>query len=94
MRIPNYILVLMIFFPTFSFAKAITIKVNGLVCAFCAQGIEKHFKENSDVGSVSVDLNTKIVDVQTKGDKDISDEMITKIIRDAGFTVVEIARKK
>lgn len=75
------------------FAKDITIKVNGMVCSLCAQGIEKKFKDVPEVASIKVDLDSKIVSVETKGDLDVSDDRITKIITGAGYNVASIERK-
>ncbi|MCM2348729.1 MAG: heavy-metal-associated domain-containing protein [Bacteriovoracaceae bacterium] len=74
-------------------AKDITIKVNGMVCSLCAQGIEKKFKDVSEVSSIKVDLDNKVVFLTTKGDLDINDESITKIITGAGYNVASIERK-
>lgn len=75
------------------FAKDITIKVNGMVCSLCAQGIEKKFKDVPEVASIKVDLDSKIVSVETKGDLDVSDDRITKIITGTGYNVASIERK-
>lgn len=75
-------------------AATIKAKVNGLVCSFCATGIEKTFKKQPAVESVKVDLNTKLVTIETKKDQDIDDKTIKKLIGDAGYTVVNIERQK
>ena len=74
-------------------AKDITVKVNGMVCSLCAQGIEKKFKDVSEVNSIKVDLDNKIVSITTKDDLDVDDERITKIITGAGYNVASIERK-
>jgi mercuric ion binding protein len=80
--------------PLISQAKPITVKVKGMVCAFCAQGIEKKFKALSEIEKVHVSLETKKVDLETKKDKDIDDQQITKIITEAGYDVQGIEREK
>ena len=75
-------------------AETILAKVNGLVCAFCATGIEKTFKAESAVNTVHVDLESKLVTINTKADQKMDDATITKLITDAGYTVVGIERKK
>lgn len=75
-------------------AETILAKVNGLVCAFCATGIEKTFKAESAVNTVHVDLESKLVTINTKTDQKMDDATITKLITDAGYTVVGIERKK
>ncbi len=75
-------------------AKAVTIQVKGMVCAFCAQGIEKKMKALPEVESVKVSLETKKVELNTKEGKDVPDKQLTKIINDAGYDVVKIERAK
>ena len=79
-----------------SAANADTIKasVNGLVCAFCATGIEKTFKAEAAVDTVHVDLDSKLVTIITKPKQKLDDETVTKLITDAGYSVVGIERKK
>lgn len=71
-------------------AAQITVGVQGMVCSFCAQGIEKKFKADPAVASVKVDLDKKLVLLTTKEGKTISDESIRKKITDAGFNVTSV----
>ncbi len=75
-------------------AQAETIKanVNGLVCSFCATGIEKSFKAQPEVDSVTVDLDKKLVTIATKPKQTLDDAAITKVLTDAGYSVTAIAR--
>lgn len=75
-------------------AKPVSIKVKGMVCAFCAQGIEKKFKAMGEVESVKVSLETKIVDLNFKADKNVPDDQIKKVITESGYEVVDIKRDK
>lgn len=75
-----------------AFAKTIEMDVNGLVCAFCAQGIEKTMKGFDATADVFVSLETRLVAVQLKDGSDIADAELTKAITDAGYTVVAIRR--
>ena len=79
-----------------SAASAETIKasVNGLVCSFCATGIEKTFKAEAAVEKVHVDLDNKLVTINTKSDQKMDDATVTKLITDAGYTVTNITREK
>src|SRR5690606_32255151 len=47
-------------------AATIEMKVDGLVCAYCAQGIEKTLKTKPAVDEVYVSLKHKLVAVTTK----------------------------
>jgi len=80
---------------TFLFAEnQIKIGVNGMVCSFCIQGIEKKFKKLEQLESINVDLNTKLVTLQLKGEETISDETIKNLITEAGYNVTKIERTK
>ena len=73
-------------------AQTIEMDVNGLVCAFCAQGIEKSLKAFTATGAVFVSLENRIVAVQLKDGGDIDDGALRKAITDSGYTVVAIRR--
>jgi copper chaperone CopZ len=77
-------------------AQAETIKasVNGLVCSFCATGIEKTFKAKPAVDSVHVDLDSKLVTITTKPDQKMDDATVTSLITDAGYSVTNISREE
>ena len=65
---------------------------NGLVCAFCAQGIEKRVKQFPATDDVFVSLEHRLVAVALKDGQDISDADITAAIKDAGYTTVKVTR--
>jgi mercuric ion binding protein len=73
-------------------ARSLRIEVNGLVCAFCADGITRAFKKEAATADVFVSLEDKLVAVQLKDGTDITDAVATKLLTDAGYTVVGIQR--
>jgi copper chaperone CopZ len=75
------------------FAGEIHVKVNGMVCSMCAQGIQKKFKAYPEVKSVDVNLDNKMVKIETQDGKDLNDEVVTNIIKEAGYNVAKIERK-
>jgi copper chaperone CopZ len=77
---------------TLASARTIEMDVNGLVCAFCAQGIEKTLRLFPATQAVFVSLENRIVAVQLKDGADIDDATLRKAITDAGYTVVAIHR--
>jgi copper chaperone CopZ len=77
-----------------AYADTIKASVNGLVCAFCATGIEKTFKKQPAVDAVKVDLENRLVTITTKSQQTLDDATITKLITDAGYSVTGIARDK
>ena len=75
-----------------AFANTIEMEVNGLVCGFCAQGIEKTLKGLPATEGVFVSLEHRLVAVKLKEDADIEDARLRKALKDAGYTVVAIRR--
>ena len=73
-------------------ATTIEMKVYGLVCGFCAQGIEKTLRANPATQDVVVSLENKLVAIGTKDGADISDAELTKALTDAGYDVKSIER--
>lgn len=87
---------LLIFLLTLSSAVAsadtIEMKVYGLVCAFCAQGIEKTLRSNPATEDVVVSLEHKLVAIATRTGQDIPDADLTKALTEAGYDVKGISR--
>ena len=75
--------------PAFA-AQTIKATVHGMVCAFCAQGIEKKFHSMSETKDVYVNLKKKIVAIEVKDGQTISDDTVKSTIKDAGYDVVAI----
>ncbi len=77
-------------------AQAETIKasVNGLVCSFCATAIEKTFNKQPSVEMIKVDLDNRLITINTKPDQGMDDTTVTKLITDAGYSVTGISRSK
>ena len=73
-------------------ADTIEMKVNGLVCAFCAQGIEKTLRKNPATADVIVSLEHRLVAIATKEGQDISDTELKQALKDAGYDVKAIER--
>jgi mercuric ion binding protein len=72
--------------------RTIRMEVNGLVCAFCAHGIQKALEKYPAAGEVFVDLEDRLVAVELKDGGEISDADLDTALTDAGYTVVSIAR--
>ena len=68
-------------------------EVNGLVCAFCAQGIEKKLRAFPATADVVVSLEKKLVALSTHDGQDIPDDELTGALTDAGYTVTAIHRE-
>jgi|TARA_R100000479_G_C6374606_1_gene198509 copper chaperone CopZ len=80
-----------------AYAKTIKIGVEGMVCDFCAQSIEKVFLKQPGVEKVDVNLEVgkvtvKMADVFEDNEDGISDERIKQLFLDAGYDVSKIER--
>jgi cation transport ATPase len=73
-------------------AQTIKANVNGMVCAFCAQGIEKKMRALSQTKDVYVNLKQRIVAVEVKDGQTMSDETVKDIISKAGYSVTSITK--
>ena len=88
-----FIIVTLLALPRLAPAATIEMEVNGLVCAFCAQGIEKKLRGFPATADVLVSLEKKLVAVATKEGQDIGDEELRHALTDAGYTVKSIRRE-
>jgi copper chaperone CopZ len=73
-----------------SAAQSVKATVNGMVCAFCAQGIEKRLSKLPAAKAVFVDLKQKIVAVEAKDGQTLDGQTITDEIKDAGYDVTKL----
>ena len=92
----HILLTLVIVFAVSDSALAETIKttVNGMVCAFCATGIEKTLRRQPEVATVKVDLHSKLVTITTKPGRTLSDAKIKEVITYSGYGMGKIVREK
>tara|TARA_Y100001951_G_C11250753_1_gene246222 strand:- start:583 stop:873 length:291 start_codon:yes stop_codon:yes gene_type:complete len=92
------IIILLTFFLSFtSVSKSIHVDVEGLVCDFCAQSIQKVFLKQPGVEKVDVNLNNgrviiKMADVFRDDEDGISNDRIVKLFLNAGYDVIAIMR--
>ena len=70
--------------------STIKAEVNGMVCAFCAQGIEKKMKAMPQASDVYVNLDKRLVAVQMKPGQTVPHDKIKAVIADSGYDVVKI----
>ena len=75
-----------------AFANTLRMEVNGLVCAFCANGITKAFTAKPEVADVHVSLEDRLVAVALKPGQDLAHAAVKKALEDAGYTVVSLQR--
>lgn len=77
-----------------AWAETIHVGVNGMVCAFCAAGIEASFKDEAAVKTVKVDMDKNLVTLTSEKPAAISDATITSVVTDAGYSVTSIHRQE
>lgn len=71
-------------------ATSLKATVNGMVCAFCAQGIEKRISKMSATKAIFVDLKKKTVAVEAKDGMTLDEKAIAAEIVEAGYDVVKL----
>ena len=71
-------------------AQSLKAEVNGMVCAFCAQGIEKKLRALPQTKDVYVNLKQRIVAVEIKDGQTLAPETIKELVKSAGYAVTTI----
>lgn len=73
-----------------SFAKDLTIHVQGMVCPLCSQGLTKHFSAQEAVLKVDVDMDKKTVHLTLKDNQTLDQKTVIKIVEDSGVAFVKM----
>ena len=61
-------------------------RVDGLACPYCAYGIEKKLNAIDGVEKIDIDLENRLVIVNVIEGVKLSDEQMTQLFDDAGFS--------
>ena len=75
--------------PAFA-ATSMKATVNGMVCAFCAQGIEKRISKMPATKAVYVDLKKKTVVIEPKDGMTLDQKAIIEEVKDAGYDIIKV----
>ena len=87
----SFLVVVLVFVSTSAQAtQSLKAQVNGMVCAFCAQGIEKKLRALGQTKDVYVNLKQKVVAVEIKDGQSLSHEAFAALIKDAGYEVTAV----
>ncbi len=70
----------------------VVLKVDGMVCPFCAYGLDKRLREIAAVDSVIVRLSDGFVLIREKEGHQASEATFQKTVTKAGFTLLEVNR--
>ena len=73
-------------------ADTLKIKVDGMVCGFCASSIEKKMRAEKATADVFVSLANKIVAVSEKPGQKLDEAKLRAGIADSGYEVKAIER--
>jgi mercuric ion binding protein len=73
-------------------AETVEMTVNGLVCGFCAAGVEKTLRKNPATEDVVISLEHRLVAVAIKPGAEILDDALRKALEDSGYDVKAIVR--
>lgn len=71
---------------------SITMKVDGMVCPFCAYGLEKRILEIEAVDAVLIRVSDGLIQIRPKENHVVGDEALRDAVDRAGFSLGEIHR--
>lgn len=78
--------------PTVAFADDVYVEVDGMVCAFCAQGLRHTLINQDAVESVQVDMDNAMLVAKGTAIDQLSDDAIRQLITDTGYDVRNLSR--
>ncbi|MCS6838422.1 MAG: heavy-metal-associated domain-containing protein [Bdellovibrionaceae bacterium] len=64
-------------------------KVKGMICSFCAQGIEKKFKQDPRIQKVTVDLDRKKIILEFQEGQKLTKDEVREKLEQSGYQLVE-----
>ncbi len=71
---------------------SVRLRVDGMVCPFCAYGLEKRLEQIASIDAVLIRISDGLVQIRTKEDQELTDEVLTDAVRKSGFSLREIER--
>jgi len=74
-------------------AETIEMKVFGMVCGFCAQGIEANLRKIPATADVVVSLENKLVILRPRDSANIAGAELRKAVTDAGCDLKPITQR-
>ena len=72
--------------------RTITVRVNGMVCDFCARSLTKVLRRDDNVEAVAISLEDKTVTIVLTEDGEMDDAAVEKAVKNAGYNVASIER--
>ena len=71
---------------------SVRLKVDGMVCPFCAYGLEKRLEQIASIDEVLIRISDGLVQIRTKRDQELTDEVLADVVKKSGFSLIEIER--
>lgn len=71
-------------------AATLNVKVNGMVCDFCAQAVEKVFSKEPGVTGVHVDLDAGEIHVGLSAGAALSEERVRALVKKSGYAFISM----
>lgn len=68
------------------------VKVNGLVCDFCVQALNRTFRREAAIKDFAVDLDKREIRMSFHAGRSLDDARIRTLVTNAGYQVVGIVR--
>ncbi|HUS24905.1 MAG TPA: heavy-metal-associated domain-containing protein [Candidatus Binatia bacterium] len=72
--------------------RTLEMRVDGMVCAYCMQGIEKKFRSLGATDDIYISLENGLVAVRLKPGQDISEREARTLLQDAGYSLRSVRR--
>lgn len=72
--------------------RQIKVTILGMSCPFCAYGVEQKLKKLDGVEDLEVVLETGIASLTMENGADLSNDLLKKTVKKAGFEVAKISR--
>ena len=70
----------------------VMLRVDGMVCPFCAYGLEKRLEEVPSIDAVLIRVSDGVVQIRTKKDMELTDQALQEAVKKSGFTLRKIER--
>jgi periplasmic mercuric ion binding protein len=71
-------------------ARTAKVSVNGMVCSFCAQNIEKRLTAMPAAGPLYINLSKKVVAIEPKPGQTLDMAKVREEIKEAGYDVTAV----
>ena len=71
---------------------SVRLRVDGMVCPFCAYGLEKRLQEIASIDAVLIRISDGLVQIRTKEDQELTDAALEDAVKKSGFSLTGIER--